>query len=106
MQEMSEPVPHIVAELRLSPTEPDGNLSSICSGECRGILGIGSEHFSARWVVPIGKELAPGGCAGTFAIEFLFPGSALPHFKVGAAFTMWDGKEIGSGRVLSTSTSA
>ena len=106
MQRMSEPVPHVVVELRLHPSEPDGRLSSICSGEYRGILGIGSEHFSARWAVPIGEELAPGGRAGTFGIEFLFPENALPHFKVGAAFTVWEGKEIGSGRVLSTSASA
>ena len=98
---MSEPVPDIVAELRLFPTEANGRLSSICSGEFRGVLGIGSEHFSARWIVPVGEELVPGGRAGTFGIQFLVPEAALPHFRVGAAFTVWEGKEIGSGRVLS-----
>jgi hypothetical protein len=98
---MSEPTPHIVVELRLHPSEPSGRLSSICSGEYRGVLGIGSEHFSARWVVPVGEELVPGGRAGTFGVQFLFPEAALPYFKVGAAFTVWEGKEIGSGRVLS-----
>lgn len=74
---------------------------SICSGEYRSVVGIDSKNFSARWVVPVETELAPGGCAGTFGIQFLFPEAALPHFKVGAAFTVWEGKEIGSGRVLS-----
>ena len=106
MERMSQPVTHIVVELRLHPSEPDGRLSSICPGEYRCILGIGSEHFSARWVVPPGEELAPGGRACTFGIEFLFPENALPHFKAGAVFTVWEGKESGSGRVLSTSTSA
>lgn len=103
---MSEFVPDIVAELRLYPSEPAGRLSSICSGEYRGVLGIGSERFSARWVVPVGEEIAPGERGGTFGIPFLFPEAALPHFKVGAAFTGWEGKEIGSGRVLSIARTA
>jgi hypothetical protein len=103
---MSEPVPDIVAELQLHPSEPAGRLSSICSGEYRGVLGIDSEHFSARWVIPVGAELAPGGRSGTFGIQFLLPEAALPHFKVGAAFTVWEGKEIGSGRVISVARNA
>ena len=97
---------HIVVELRLHPSEPDGRSSPIFSGEYRGILGVGSEHFSTRWIVPAGGELTPGGRARTFGIEFLFPENALPYFKVGATFTVWEGKEIGSGRVLGISTSA
>jgi len=103
---MSEAVPDIVAELRLHPSEANGRLLSICAGEYRGVLGIDSEHFSARWVVPVGEELSPGGRAGTFGIQFLFPEVALPHFKVGAAFTVWEGREIGSGRVLSVTSNA
>lgn len=103
---MSERVPDIIAELRLYPSEPNGRLSSICSGEYRGVLGIGSEHFSARWVVRVGEELVPGGRAGTFGIRFLFPETALPHFTVGATFTVCEGKEIGSRRVLSVAENA
>jgi hypothetical protein len=105
-QAMSEPVPDIVVEIRLHPSEVNGRLSSICPGEYRGVLGINSEHFSARWVVPVGGDLAPGGRAGTFGIQFLFPEAALPHFKAGAVFTVWEGKEIGSGRVLSVARNA
>jgi hypothetical protein len=103
---MSKPVADIVAEIRLHPTEVNGRLSSICSGEYRCVLGIDSQHFSARWIVPVGEELAPGGRPSTFGIQFLVPEAALPHFKVGAAFTVWEGKEIGSGRVLSVARNA
>jgi hypothetical protein len=96
----------MVAELRLHPSESAGRLSSICSGEYRGVLGVDSEHFSARWNIPVGEELVPGGRSVTFGIQFLFPEAALPHFKVGAAFTVWEGKEIGSGRVISVASSA
>jgi hypothetical protein len=103
---MSDPVPDIVAELRLHPGEANGRLSSICAGEYRGVLGIDSEHFSARWVVPVGEGLVPGGRTGTFGIQFLVPEAALPHFKVGAAFTIWEGREIGCGRVVSVARNA
>jgi hypothetical protein len=105
-QPMSEPVADIIAELRLLAGQAGGRLSSIRAGESRGVLGIDSEHFSARWIIPIGEELVPGGRARTFGIQFLLPEAALPHFKAGAVFTVWEGKEIGSGRVLSAARKA
>lgn len=102
----NEPIADIIAELLLLPTEAKGRLTSICSGEHRGVLGVGSEHFSVRWFVPVGEELTPGGCSETFGIQFLFPEAALPYFKVGSKFTVWEGREIGSGRVLKVTRDA
>jgi len=90
---------HIIAELKLLPTEADGRLSSIAAGEYRGVLGIGSEYFSVRWFISENETLEPGGRARTFGVQFLFPETSLPNFRVGDSFTVWEGKTIGSGRV-------
>ena len=55
----------IIAELQLLPTEAGGRLSSITAGEYRGVVGVGSEHFSVRWFIPADESLVPGGRTGT-----------------------------------------
>jgi hypothetical protein len=97
--------PEIVVEIALISPESGGRLSSIVPGEYRGVLGVGDAHFSARWLIPIGG-LHPGGCPGTFGVQFLAPGAALSHFPPGATFSVWEGRNIGSGRVLEVCTQA
>ena len=92
--------PDVIAEITLAPTESDGRLSSISSGECRGVLGVGEQHFSVRWFVPTSSPLTPGGRSGTFGVQFLAPEAALPYFPVGTSFSVWEGRDIGSGVVL------
>jgi hypothetical protein len=72
---MSSPVtPEIVVEITLLSFKAGSRNGAILQGEYRGVLGVGSEHFSVRFFVP--------------------------HFPVGTAFTVWEGKVIGNGRVL------
>lgn len=98
---MSAPIaPEIVAEITLSPTAKGGRLSSISSGEYRGVLSVAAGSFSVRWFVPTSTSLVPGGRSGTFGVQFLVPEAALPNFPVGASFSVWEGSDIGSGVVL------
>jgi hypothetical protein len=94
--------PQIKAEIRaaitLVPTELGGRHSTIFSGEYRGVLVIGDEHFSARFKIPEGTSLEPGRTMDV-EIQFLFPETALPRFPIGEAFTIWEGRDIGFGRV-------
>lgn len=96
---MAVPKPEIRATITLLPTEQGGRRSGLPSGaEYRTVLGAGGEHFSARFIVE--NALEPGGSTDV-EIQFLFPEAALPKFPVGATFTIWEGRDIGTGRVTS-----
>ena len=91
--------PEIVAEISLLPTTEGGLKGPILQGEYRGVLGVGDEHFSFRSVVPFPDGFQPGQTAN-LRIQFLVPEAALAHFRVGAAFTVWEARSIGYGKVL------
>jgi len=97
---MSKPVtPEIVVEITLLPSEAGGRKGTILQGEYRGVLGVGSENFSVRFFVPFEDGFSPNQTQ-RFGVQFLVPEAALPHFTVGTAFTVWEGRVIGNGRVL------
>lgn len=97
---MSKPVvPEIVVEITLLPSEAGGREGAILQGEYRGVLGVGPENFSVRFFVPLADGFSPSQTQ-RFGVQFLVPEAALPHFPVGAAFTVWEGRVIGNGRVL------
>jgi len=91
--------PEIIVEITLLPTEAGGRSCAISGGEYRGVLGVGLENFSVRFFVPIECSLSLGETQ-RFGVQFLFPEAALPYFSVGVTFTVWEGREIGCGRVL------
>jgi hypothetical protein len=97
---MSSPVtPEIVVEITLLSFKAGSRNGAILQGEYRGVLGVGSEHFSVRFFVPVEGGLLPNQRA-RLGVQFLVPEAAVPHFPVGTAFTVWEGKVIGNGRVL------
>jgi hypothetical protein len=97
---MSTPVrPEIVVEITLSPTENEGRTASIQQGEYRGVLSVGKDSFSVRFFVPLENGIAPSQTQ-RFGVQFLVPEAALPFFSVGASFSVWEGREIGHGKVL------
>lgn len=103
---MSSPVtPEIRAKVTLLATEAGGRSTPIPTGEYRGVLGISHEHFSARFEVPEESTFEPGRTLD-LGIQFLFPEMALPKFPVGARFTLWEGRVIGTGEVTSVITRA
>lgn len=97
---VSAPIkPEIIIEITLLSTEAGGRLSSISSGEYRGILSLEAQGFSVRWFVPTSSPLVPGGRSSMFGVQFLVPDAALPFFPVGATFSVWEGRTIGTGVV-------
>ena len=97
---MTTPVtPEIVVEITLLPSEAGGRKGAILKGEYRGVLGVGSENFSVRFFVPLENGFSPSQTQ-QFGVQFLVPEAALPHFPVGAEFSVWEGRVIGNGRVL------
>jgi len=92
-------LPDIIAEISLFPNAGGGRNGPILQGEYRGVLGIGDEHFSFRSFVPFADGFQPGQTA-RLGIQFLVPEAALERFWVGSAFKVWEGRNIGHGRVL------
>lgn len=97
---MTKPVtPEIIVEITLLPSEAGGRASAIQHAEYRGVLGVGAENFSVRFFVALSGGFSQNQTQ-QFGIQFLFPDAALPHFPVGAEFSVWSGRIIGNGRVL------
>lgn len=97
---MSNPItPEIKAEIFFLSSTEGGRISALSQGEYRGVLGVGNEHFSIRFFVAPEHSVSPGK-SGIFGIQFLAPNAALPHFKKGTSFTVWEGKVIGHGEVI------
>jgi hypothetical protein len=91
--------PEIFARIELYPTSADGRKGPLPDGMYRGVLGVAGEHYSIAFVPPAGVLVQPGD-AVEVGVQFLFPELALPHFAVGTEFTLWEGRDIGRGRVL------
>ena len=91
--------PEIIVEIKLCPSEAGERKGAILQGEYRGVLGVGSENFSVRFFVPFEDDFSPNQTR-RFGVQFLVPEAALPHFSAGTEFSVWEGRVIGSGRVL------
>lgn len=88
---------HFFADIHLLPTDAGGRAGPLISGEWRTVLCINGEHWSARLV--FSDNVSPGQNFRA-AVQLLVP-DALPHFPVGAEFTVWEGGTKGAGRVAS-----
>jgi hypothetical protein len=93
--------PQFLADIYLLPTEDGGRKASLVSGVWRTVLGINNEHWSAR--LTFAGQPAPGETFNA-SVQLLYPEQALPHFVVGAEFTVWEGGTKGTGRVVSLAT--
>ncbi|NOT65355.1 MAG: hypothetical protein HOP06_04870 [Methylotenera sp.] len=91
--------PQISVEITLTPEELGGRKTPILQGEYRGVFTVGEESFSVRFCIPSEHVFSPSE-AQNFDVQFLVPEAATPHFPVGTVFKVWEGKDIGLGRVL------
>lgn len=102
---MSIPVrPEVEVEITLFPFSDAGRRSAIAQGEYRGVLSVQGGNFSVRFEVT-DEPFGPGQTR-QLGIQFLFPDAALPHFPVGATFSVWEGKIIGQGIVLAVTATS
>ena len=95
---VSAVTPHVVAKVTLSLTLKVGKRFAQADKSFREILGLGDEHFSARFDVP--DRTFSAGETVQVGIQFLVPEHALPKFSVGTEFTIWEGGDIGRGEVI------
>ena len=91
----------MIARLSLFSAEVGGRGLPPRPGDWRTILTVGSESFSARVAASTAQALEPGVTAEA-AVQFLVPDAALPKFKPGVQFRIWEGKDVGTGEVIST----
>jgi hypothetical protein len=92
--------PEIDAELTLLPPAQGGREAPI-RGEYRGVFTVAADKaYSMRLEIPAESPLSAEHPT-TVGVQFLHPKDALPHFKVGTVFSMWEGRAIGHGRVVS-----
>ena len=96
--------PQIAVKIKLLTTDRGGRAEPLPAGEYRGVLSARGQHFSFRCEMP-GDGLMLGATV-TLDIEFLFPQLALPFFKTGDEFNVWESGTIGYGRVLRQLTAA
>jgi len=67
--------------------------------EFRFPLVVDGLAYIARFSVSDGDAFARG-LPIEVPIEFMFPDKALPKFTPGTQFTIWDGRDVGTGKVL------
>ena len=97
---MSSPVaPQVAALIQITAKESWGRTPPQLGVEFRFPLVVGGLAYIARFSVSDGDAFSRG-MPIEVPIEFMFPDKALPRFTPGTQFTIWDGKDIGTGKVL------
>ena len=93
--------PDILAEISLLTTEAGGRKTSTGSDWYGCPMQVDGQYFDARIDL---SELGPVSPGQTILapLKFLSPELALCHFPVGKAFALWEGRVIGSAKVLAT----
>ena len=89
--------PSFGVEIHLLPMDAGGRTGSLVHGDWRTVIGINSEHWSARLLFsgnPLPGETFPA------TMQLLMP-EAAQYFPVGAEFTVWESGTKATGRVLS-----
>jgi hypothetical protein len=98
---MATPVtPQVTARLHLLVSEWGPGERTLPGRGLPITLHSGDEYFTALVETLDGSNLLPGATTSV-SVEFLLGEAALPSFRVGSQFTVWDGKDIGHGEVLS-----
>ena len=95
--------PDAVIEVRFKTTAEGGRQGAIVIPEHSEIpygcpLFVDGEAFDCRLLLK-GRTLELGGTY-ELPIAFLCPDLALPKLSVGKAVTLWEGKEIGTGKIV------
>ena len=96
-----KPVPDAVVTLTLLQTWEGGRSGPMPARWYGCVLQVGDASFDAR--LRLDTEFALG-TTRTVGVDFLSPKTALMTLSAGVEFRLWDGRAIGSGRVLQVAT--
>jgi hypothetical protein len=101
-------LPKIKVRITLLRTDQGGRTQALPAGRfgCpvffEGIPELADSGYDCRLVVPDrDTTVAPGESADDIEALFLSPEVVLPHLRPGVRFTLWEGKTIGKGEVVS-----
>ena len=91
--------PDILAEISLLPTQAGGRKDPTPVTWLGCPVQVDGKYFDARIDL---SELGPvePGQTVRVPLKFLCPEVALVHFVAGKVFALWEGRVIGSGKVL------
>ncbi|HWR58155.1 MAG TPA: hypothetical protein VN328_04630 [Thermodesulfovibrionales bacterium] len=87
-----------IIEIRLKTTTEGGRQSAIKGGIYACPLFVDGEGFDCRLL--IGSEILQLGETYQVSVKFLNPDMVLPKLLPGKSITLWEGKEIATGKVL------
>lgn len=93
--------PQIIAYVRLLPSVSGGRKGPTPSGKFGCVLRTEEKCFDCRFLLDKIGSLVPGE-SYEVPIAFLDPANAIAWFQRGAEFELWEGKIIGSGKVIDT----
>ena len=88
--------PDASATIALLPTDQGGRNGPTPDGWFGCVMAVGERNYDIR--IALDEPLAPG-TTRRVQIQFLEPRSALRVLSPGATFSLWEGREIGFGRI-------
>ncbi len=90
--------PDVIIEVRFKTTAEGGRKTSVV-GQVYGCpLFVDGSGFDCRLILE-GRELQLGGIY-EIPVKFMNPDLVLPKLKRGKLITLWEGKEIATGKIL------
>lgn len=92
--------PHLIAEIELLTTEDGGRRTAITAESYGCPVGFEGEFFESRLDLSEVGPIAPGGRVRV-PVRFFHPELIVPRLTTGSSFTLWEGKTIGRGTVIS-----
>jgi hypothetical protein len=95
--------PDAIVEVELLATEDGGRNGPTPSDKFGCPLEIGSKFYDCRFDLTESGPLRPGH-SSVVPVAFLFPEDVIPLLSQGTTFNLWEGRTIGSGRVISISS--
>ena len=90
--------PDIDIEIRFKKSEEGGRQSPIVGDVYGCPMIIDGEAFECRLVFE--NKILQLGVVNEVSVKFMNPDLVLPKLSIGKKITLWEGKEVASGKVL------
>jgi hypothetical protein len=98
----------VIANIRLRTTEEGGRRQSIlattygCAVFFENVPELQEHGYDCRMLLAeLGSTVDPGDSVEGVPLTFLSADEVMPHMKPGVSFSLWEGKTIGAGTVVS-----
>lgn len=98
----------IAAKITFLSTKEGGRSQPIsvmtfgCPAYIEGVPELAEHAYDCRLLISeLGKPISPGDVIDRLPMMFLSSDEVLPHLHKGTRFTLWEGKTIASGEIVS-----